>query len=85
MKNRELNFVPLRRGVLLPHGKYSYFIVLISIIYFPGLTELCHFPFKIQILSCTSPSCTDPVVTVAAIIKRHQTKHNYAFRDLWNR
>ena len=50
MKNRELNFVPLRRGVLLPHGKYSYFIVLISIIYFPGLTELCHFPFKIQIL-----------------------------------
>ena len=29
----------------------SYFIVLspITIIYFPGLTELCHFPFKLQI------------------------------------
>ena len=76
MKNRGLNFVPLRRGVLVPHGKYSYFIVLISI------TELCHFLSKYK--SCTSPSCTDPAVTVAAIIKRHQTKHNYAFRDLWN-
>ena len=24
MKNRKLNFVPLRRGVLVPHGKYSF-------------------------------------------------------------
>ena len=24
MKNWELNFVPLRRGVLVPHGKYSF-------------------------------------------------------------
>ena len=34
--------------------------------------------------SCKRPSCNDPAVTVAAIINRHQTKHNYAFRDLWN-
>ena len=53
MKNRKLNFVPLRRGVLVPHGKYFFLFHLLSpitIIYFPGLTELCHFPFKIQIL-----------------------------------
>ena len=53
MKNRKLNFVPLRRGVLVPHGKYSFLFHLLSltiIIYFHGLTELCHFPFKIQIL-----------------------------------
>ena len=33
----------------------SYFILLspITIIYCPGLTELCHFPFKIQILQET--------------------------------
>ena len=41
----------------------SYFIVLslISIIYFLGLTELCHFPFKIQILheSILQWSCGD--------------------------
>ena len=30
------------------------------------------------------PSCSDPAVTAAAIIKWHQTEHNYAFRDLWN-
>ena len=30
------------------------------------------------------PSYSDPAVTAAAIIKWHQTEHNYAFRDLWN-
>ena len=30
------------------------------------------------------PSCTDPAVTVAAIITWLQSKHNYVFRDLWN-
>ena len=24
MKNRKLNFVPWKRGVLVPHGKYSF-------------------------------------------------------------
>ena len=24
VKNRELNFVPFRRDVLVPHGKYSF-------------------------------------------------------------
>ena len=30
MKNRELNFGPLKRGVLVPYGKYSFFISLES-------------------------------------------------------
>ena len=34
--------------------------------------------------SCKRPSCTDPAVTVAAIITWLQSKHNCAFRDLWN-
>ena len=34
--------------------------------------------------SCKRPSCTDPAVTVAAIITWLQSKHNYAFWDLWN-
>ena len=58
MKNRELNFVPLRRGVLVPHGYYSFLFhcsQFISIIYFHGLTELCHFPFKkVKALKCVS-------------------------------
>ena len=33
--------------------------------------------------SCKRPSCSDPVVTVALIIKWLQTEHNYAFWDLW--
>ena len=54
----------------------SHFIVLslISIIYFLGLTELCHFPFKIQILHDRGP--LDPgdlkTFTIAAItLKEH--------------
>ena len=34
MKNRELNFGPLKRGVLVPYGKYSFFISLESSIGF---------------------------------------------------
>ena len=30
MKNRELNFGPLKRGVLVPYGKHSFFISLES-------------------------------------------------------
>ena len=63
----------------------SYFIVLslISIIYFQGLTELCHFPFKIQILQETILhwSCGDCCRNNKTWL---QSKHNYAFRDLWN-
>ena len=34
--------------------------------------------------SCKRPSDSDSTVTVAPVIKWLQTKHNYAFRDLWN-
>ena len=60
MKNREFNFFPLRRGVLACISTTREVFFLISL-YCLGLTELCHFPSKIQILQETilHRSCGD--------------------------
>ena len=69
MKNRELNFVPLRRGVVVPHGKYSFSLCLVSLPLFIAQGSLNSAIFLSKYRSCKSPFCNDPAVTVAAIKK----------------